>query len=81
MTVIHTFSQSCECVGPAGPSWAVGVRGGKSYAAPSRVLGQMSDLAATYAFPTAQGSAEERAGKKASQAGAKDTAVQALLTH
>lgn len=72
------LSQSCERVGPAGASWAVGVRGGKSYSALSRVLGQMSDLAAAYAFPTARDHAEEQAGKKAGQAGPKDTANPAL---
>ena len=71
------FSQSCECVGPAGPSWAVGVRGGKSYTAPSCVLGQMSDLAVAYTT----GSAEEWAGKKVGRAGAQDIVMQPLLTH
>lgn len=68
------FSQSYEPVGPAGASWAVGVRGGKSYTAPSCVLGQMSDLAAALASFAVQGCAEEQAGKKVGQAGAKATA-------
>jgi len=79
VTVIHVFSQSCEYVGPAGPSWAVGVRGGKIYTAPSCVLGEMSDLAVAYAFLAAQGRAEDRTGKKSGQAGAEDTATQPLL--
>lgn len=74
MTVIHMFSQSWECVGPAGPSWSVGVRGGKSYITLPWVPGQMSDLAAVSAFPAGQGHAKEQVGKKGGQAGAKGTA-------